>query len=91
MMMLTKEQVEKKYESWKGVNPFLEKKYQYMLAGFPKEEVKEEPKELTKESKEKLEEIKGDLLDDGKLNHSNNEEKKSPGRKKKGFFKRNKK
>lgn len=38
---------------------------------------------LTLESEEKLEEIKADLIDDGKLNYSNNPKKKSPGRKKK--------
>jgi len=41
---------------------------------------------------DKLEEIIEDLKDDGKLNHSNNPKKKSPGRpkKKKGFFSRKK-
>lgn len=38
---------------------------------------------LGKKAAAKLAEIKADLLDDGKLNYSNNPNKKSPGRKKK--------
>lgn len=42
---------------------------------------------LSKEAEVKLESVKEDLMDDGKLNYSNDVEKKSPGRpKKKGFF-----
>jgi len=39
-------------------------------------------KEISNEIKERLEIIKEDLLDDGKLNYSNDPKKKSPGRKK---------
>lgn len=50
-----------------------------------KEEVKTK-KEKSKKSKTllaRIKEVTEDLLDDGKLNHSNNESKKRPGRKKK--------
>ena len=52
----------------------------------PKSEPKSEPKEqgLVGKAMAKLQDVKEDLLDDGKLNHSNNPKKKSPGRKKKG-------
>lgn len=46
-------------------------------------------KKATPDIEKKIEEIIGDLKDDGKLNYSNNPKKKSPGRKpkkKKGFF-----
>lgn len=47
--------------------------------------VAEEPKvenKLSKEAEAKLAEVRADLADDGKMNHSNNPAKKSPGRKK---------
>lgn len=49
------------------------------------EEIKEElkEKELSPEAKKKLDDVKADLKDDGKLNHSNDPKKKSPGRKRK--------
>ena len=52
----------------------------------PKSEPKSEPKEqgLVGKAMAKLQDVKEDLLDDGKFNHSNNPKKKSPGRKKKG-------
>ena len=41
------------------------------------------PEDMSADLVDKIEEIKGDLKDDGKLNHSNNDDKKSPGRPKK--------
>jgi len=54
------------------------------------EEVIEKPKKVSKEKPkvkksvlDRIKEVTEDLLDDGKLNHSNNKNKKSPGRRKK--------
>jgi hypothetical protein len=49
----------------------------------PKEKSESNDDGLSEEAKKKLEDVKEDLKDDGKLNHSNDPKKKSPGRKKK--------
>ena len=51
----------------------------------PKEEVKENLDE--KEVKDKLEDVKEDLADDGKRNYSHDPKRKSPGRKKRKWIK----
>lgn len=79
------EKIEAEYETWKGVNPHLEKKF-YRLLNDRDEIEKELSKPESKQDPEILERIqdyKEDLMDDGKRNYSNNPEKESPGRPKK--------
>ena len=47
------------------------------------EDDKEKEKELSPKSKERLNDIKEDLKDDGKINYSHDPKRKSPGRRKK--------
>jgi len=47
------------------------------------ESIEKKEEELSPKAKEKLKDIKADLMDDGKLNYSHDPKRESPGRKRK--------
>ena len=73
---------------WEGLNPIHKNHKLCPVCGDNTEEwdvevPKLKPKKTIKKSiAKRLKDIRDDLMDDGKLNHSNNPNKKSPGRKK---------